>query len=70
MDTDQTWPTEEELTEADNFKKLVKKIPKGFSEYQAAWIPDCDNGSDGNLSRGRKRDLDRAATGALQPGCV
>lgn len=46
MDAEQTWPTEEELTEADNNsrKRLVKKVPKGFSEYQAAWIPDCDAG--------------------------
>lgn len=46
MDAEQTWPTEEELKEADqsNHKRLVKKVPKGFSEYQAAWIPDCDAG--------------------------
>ena len=46
MDAEQTWPTEEEIAEADsrNRKKLVKKVPEGFSEYQAAWIPDCDTG--------------------------
>ena len=43
MDGEQTWPTEEELMEAEeaaNEKKtkLVKKIPKGFSSYQASWI--------------------------------
>ncbi len=45
MDAEQTWPTEEELKQADSGrKKLVKKIPEGYSEYQAAWIPDCDAG--------------------------
>eukprot|EP01135_Chromosphaera_perkinsii_P008124 Nk52_evm40s1129 gene=Nk52_evmTU40s1129 len=41
MDAEQTWPTEEEMMEAEerqSQKKLVKKIPKGFSSYQAAWI--------------------------------
>ncbi|XP_017880075.1 pre-rRNA-processing protein TSR1 homolog [Ceratina calcarata] len=44
MDAEQTWPTEEELAEAAaaQKKKIVKKVPKGTSEYQAAWIPDED----------------------------
>ncbi|XP_066992121.2 pre-rRNA-processing protein TSR1 homolog [Anabrus simplex] len=45
MDAEQTWPTAEELKDAEDerkAKKLVKKIPKGMSDYQAAWIPDCD----------------------------
>lgn len=45
MEGEQTWPTEEELKEAEENQKankLVKRIPKGMSEYQAAWIPDCD----------------------------
>ncbi|KAK9499180.1 hypothetical protein O3M35_003679 [Rhynocoris fuscipes] len=43
MDAEQTWPTEEELADAENErKKKVKKIPHGMSDYQAAWIPDCD----------------------------
>lgn len=47
MDAEQTWPTEEEIKEAEQERKrLVKKIPEGFSEYQAAWIPDCDAGND------------------------
>lgn len=41
MDAEQTWPTEEEMEECSTVKK-VKKIPKGMSEYQAAWIPDED----------------------------
>lgn len=44
MDAEQTWPTEEELKMAENEQKMkkVKKVPKGWSEYQAAWIPDDD----------------------------
>lgn len=44
MDAEQTWPTEEELTQAkaNQKRKILKKVPKGTSEYQAAWIPDED----------------------------
>ncbi|XP_011494664.1 PREDICTED: pre-rRNA-processing protein TSR1 homolog [Ceratosolen solmsi marchali] len=44
MDAEQTWPTEEELAMAkvNQTKKIVKFVPKGTSEYQAAWIPDED----------------------------
>ncbi|CAB4057076.1 TSR1 [Lepeophtheirus salmonis] len=37
-----TWPTEEELEEAEkNQKKMIKKtVPKGTSDYQASWIID------------------------------
>uniref|UniRef100_A0A1I7T3P4 Pre-rRNA-processing protein TSR1 homolog n=2 Tax=Caenorhabditis tropicalis TaxID=1561998 RepID=A0A1I7T3P4_9PELO len=35
MDGEQTWPTQEELEEAD---KEMRRVPKGTSSYQAAWI--------------------------------
>ncbi|KAK3129271.1 hypothetical protein QOZ80_6BG0475740 [Eleusine coracana subsp. coracana] len=45
---EQTWPTEEEMKEADisnKQRKFVKrKLPPGTSEYQAAWIVDTDDG--------------------------
>lgn len=48
MEGEQTWPTEEELEEAEEksrvMKRRVKKVPRGMSEYQAAWIPDSDAG--------------------------
>jgi hypothetical protein len=48
MEGEQTWPTEEELAEAEDesrvLKRRIKKIPKGMSDYQAAWIPDTDAG--------------------------
>lgn len=48
MDAEQTWPTEEEMEECT--VKKVKKIPKGMSEYQAAWIPDEDAGKSYNCT--------------------
>ncbi|KAG7272190.1 hypothetical protein CRUP_036904 [Coryphaenoides rupestris] len=40
MDGEQTWPTEEELHEAEESRKTKRlmKVPKGTSDYQAAWI--------------------------------
>ncbi|KAJ8918434.1 hypothetical protein NQ315_008131 [Exocentrus adspersus] len=41
MDADQTWPTEEEIEMAQQERKVKKvNVPKGWSDYQAAWIPD------------------------------
>lgn len=61
MANEQTWPTEEEMRGAGNGNdddgipdaptgttpKRVKKIPKGMSEYQAAWIVDDTDEEDG-----------------------
>lgn len=57
---EQTWPTEEEMkgvdrrtggaslpdAEAGTTPKRIKRIPKGMSEYQAAWIVDSDEEDD------------------------
>jgi pre-rRNA-processing protein TSR1 len=59
LGNEQTWPTEEEMQGRDNVPlsadgalpeattgttpKTVKRIPKGMSEYQAAWIIDEDD---------------------------
>jgi pre-rRNA-processing protein TSR1 len=43
MDGEQTWPTEEELKEVEaqgEASKRTIKIPRGTSDYQAAWIMD------------------------------
>lgn len=44
MDAEQTWPTEEEIEMANDetkkAKKIVKRVPKGMSDYQACWIPE------------------------------
>ncbi|THH14590.1 hypothetical protein EW146_g5757 [Bondarzewia mesenterica] len=61
MANEQTWPTEEEMRDADDMndeiadlpeaekgttRKAVKRVPKGMSEYQAAWIVDDDDDGD------------------------
>lgn len=58
---EQTWPTEEEMAndvtaetiqgglpdaQTGTTPKVVKRIPKGMSEYQAAWIIDEDDEDD------------------------
>ncbi|XP_078404437.1 pre-rRNA-processing protein TSR1 homolog [Cetorhinus maximus] len=44
MEGEQTWPTDEELQEAEDAlkgsRKIVRRLPKGTSDYQAAWILD------------------------------
>ncbi|KAF8160681.1 ribosome biogenesis protein tsr1 [Crassisporium funariophilum] len=57
---EQTWPTEEEMNGGADIEqvevpdavegttpKAVKRIPKGMSEYQAAWIVDEDEDVEG-----------------------
>uniref|UniRef100_A0A8C8S9L9 Pre-rRNA-processing protein TSR1 homolog n=1 Tax=Pelusios castaneus TaxID=367368 RepID=A0A8C8S9L9_9SAUR len=49
MEGEQTWPTEEELKEAEDSlkeRKKVVKVPRGTSSYQAVWI--VDEGGDGS----------------------
>lgn len=53
MGNEQTWPTEDELAEADarvrrirnldGDDQIKKRVPKGTSSYQAAWIFDDDD---------------------------
>jgi pre-rRNA-processing protein TSR1 len=55
LDGEQTWPTDEELNEASTTaaaaamekKTVVRRVPKGTSDYQAAWIVDSENEEDG-----------------------
>lgn len=45
MDAEQTFPTDEEIAAAQaetKRSKLVKRVPKGMSDYQACWIPDVE----------------------------
>ena len=54
---EQTWPTEDEMNDSADPEqdvipeavngttpKAIRQIPKGMSEYQAAWIIDDDDG--------------------------
>jgi len=59
---EQTWPTEEEMkgvdqgvegaslpdAKAGTTPKHIKRVPKGMSEYQAAWIVDSDEEGEGD----------------------
>jgi pre-rRNA-processing protein TSR1 len=50
MANEQTWPTEDEMASAPGSSmggsKRTKRVPKGTSAYQAAWIVDDDEGDD------------------------
>ena len=51
MEGEQTWPTKEELMEAErrflppSQPAVARSVPRGTSEYQAAWIVE-DSSSD------------------------
>ena len=58
---EQTWPTEEELKEADIAQRNAaaqkkRRLPKGTSDYQAAWILDDDDDGDGDEDDGDDDD--------------
>ena len=75
LEGEQTWPTDEEIAEAEEQRrkatsqetlvKVVKKVPKGTSEYQAAWIMDeagkDDAGEDPEDEDGEEEDEDEDA---------
>ncbi|KAL3222902.1 hypothetical protein MRX96_049908, partial [Rhipicephalus microplus] len=70
MDAEQTWPTPEELAEAESAqsgtesrKKVVKKVPKGTSEYQACWILDDESGKEGSESDSENEDEEEGGEG-------
>ncbi|PIA56805.1 hypothetical protein AQUCO_00700868v1 [Aquilegia coerulea] len=59
---EQTWPTEAEMADADELQKQKKKkriLPRGTSDYQAAWIVDDsgdEDAGDENLDGDDGRD--------------
>ncbi|XP_046483838.1 pre-rRNA-processing protein TSR1 homolog isoform X1 [Neodiprion pinetum] len=67
LDAEQTWPTNEELADAEAEKmrkKIVKRVPKGTSVYQAAWIPDIDGEEADEISDSEYEDNDEMAVDA------
>eukprot|EP00092_Neocalanus_flemingeri_P018370 GFUD01019879.1.p1 GENE.GFUD01019879.1~~GFUD01019879.1.p1 ORF type:complete len:755 (+),score=290.87 GFUD01019879.1:292-2265(+) len=66
MEGEQTWPTEEELLAAEqNRVGVVRKVPKGTSEYQAAWIQEEDEESgDDDASDGEEESDEDMGEGA------
>jgi len=57
MEGEQTWPTEEELQDAEVGTKKVRKVPKGTGDYQAAWITEGEEYDD-NDSEGDEEEED------------
>ncbi|KAA3467145.1 pre-rRNA-processing protein TSR1-like protein [Gossypium australe] len=59
---EQTWPTEAEMAEAERnqkHKRLRKRaLPRGTSEYQAAWIVDDTDGEDSGVENDGDDDKD------------
>ncbi|KAI0222561.1 ribosome biogenesis protein tsr1 [Massospora cicadina] len=74
MEGEQTWPTEEELQEADRLlginaeqPKRRKMVVKGTSSYQAAWIAESDEeegGSEDGIEDGVESE---GSEGAVEP---
>ncbi|XP_053376015.1 pre-rRNA-processing protein TSR1 homolog [Mercenaria mercenaria] len=59
MEGEQTWPTEEELAEAEgNHQKVTRRVPKGTSDYQAFWILDDEEDNDEKLDEEDDNDDD------------
>ena len=68
MQNEQTWPTEEEMQDHSSQRpvdgtqlpdaapgttpRVVRRVPKGTSEYQAAWIIDEDDEEDEGFGDG------------------
>lgn len=76
---EQTWPTEEEMNGvADDIQqeipdavngttpKAVRRIPKGMSEYQAAWIVDEDEDDEGEEDGEKKEGGDEVEMDVMQ----
>lgn len=62
MANEQTWPTEEEMASAPGSSmgegsKRTKRVPKGTSAYQAAWIVD-DNDLEGDDDDEDENEMD------------
>ncbi|XP_013117052.2 pre-rRNA-processing protein TSR1 homolog [Stomoxys calcitrans] len=70
MDAEQTWPTEEEIAESQKETKkmkLIKRVPKGYSAYQAAWIPDVEE-VEANENEDKMDDDDASDSGSEEQG--
>ncbi|XP_037091319.1 pre-rRNA-processing protein TSR1 homolog [Pollicipes pollicipes] len=48
MDGDEPWPDDDALRDAETLNRVArrKRVPRGTSEYQAAWIVDSDGEAD------------------------
>ena len=68
---EQTWPTDEEIAEATkangggfgSSKTPTRRVPKGTSSYQAAWIVDEDEEGDDGEENEEDADMDQQEGG-------
>lgn len=69
LDAEQTWPTEEELKEAQmaTQRQRKRRLPKGTSEYQASWILDDDDDEDDDHNEEEDDDKMNEAVPDLEP---
>ncbi|XP_052800654.1 pre-rRNA-processing protein TSR1 homolog [Mya arenaria] len=59
MEGEQTWPTEEELAQAEASQKQMKRrVPKGTSDYQASWILEDEDAAEGDVEMDEGSDAD------------
>ena len=72
LSNEQTWPTDEEMASANGVAagsrggRRVKRVPKGTSAYQAAWIfDDEDGGEDEDDGEDRDTDAEGEERGSL-----
>eukprot|EP00741_Cyanophora_paradoxa_P021507 tig00021357_g20763.t1 len=57
MANEQTWPSEEEIAKASaGRRRVIKRLARGMSDYQACWIPD-------ELSEGEEAEASDAGDG-------
>ncbi|XP_036392546.1 pre-rRNA-processing protein TSR1 homolog [Megalops cyprinoides] len=70
MNAEQTWPTESELLEAEEARKnrRIIKVPKGTSDYQAAWILEEGEGNEQDDDGESSEDDDDDDEGIMEEG--
>ncbi|EIW68703.1 hypothetical protein TREMEDRAFT_74147 [Tremella mesenterica DSM 1558] len=69
MANEQTWPTEEDMAQGmfENGDKRTKRVPKGTSAYQAAWIADEDDeDEDGDEEEDEEMDGEEGEDGGSE----
>jgi pre-rRNA-processing protein TSR1 len=71
MEGEQTWPTEEELRQVEQqeggLAKKTMRIPRGTSDYQAAWIMEDSRPQDVHSSGEDEQESEDEAMGEAPP---
>ncbi|RWS12235.1 pre-rRNA-processing protein TSR1-like isoform X1 [Dinothrombium tinctorium] len=68
MEGEQTWPSPDEIAASQSeTKKIMKKVPKGTSEYQAAWIVENDDEGEENEDEDEDEEENEDLDKDMQP---